>query len=141
MSPRQIISSIARFLQTKLKDSAELYIDGVDILNESTYPRFEIRIDGPNITSTTKNFRIFEIEIFIMVITKSSVNRLIHYDLIEVCRGALPNTIPILNDNDVVVDCFQSADEIYITPYGTVSISDDITQTSVERKFTLHTGA
>ena len=141
MSPRQIISSVANYLNTNLKNYGSVYIDSLDVLDENSYPRFDIKIDGPNIERTTKNFRIINIEVYIMVISKDDSNKLDHFNLLQVASNCLENQILVSNENNQVIDCFQPMGDILITPYGTVINNQSIVQTSVERRFSVHTGA
>jgi hypothetical protein len=141
MFPTLILSSIAIYFDKTLKEFGTIYVDSIDTISPSEYPRFEIRFDGPNKEIYTKNCIKYDIMLNIMVITKQETNRLKHHELVSKAMEALDKAIPIYDSNGVVLDCLQSIDNTETTQYGSLDQNNNIIQTAVTRSFFVHAGA
>lgn len=140
MSPTQIISSIAEYLNNKLRDHGSIYIDSIDQVTPSSYPRFEIHFDGPNKEVYTKNCIKYEISILVVVITQNELNRLKHHTLVDIAVNALSNPIPIVVNN-LTIDCLQTTGTVELNQYGSLDENNNIIQTGVNQTFFVHSGA
>lgn len=138
--PMWIKASIATFLQNRLSPT-DVYLEGVDDNKITTYPRFEIRVDGPAIDQTLKNVYFAHIYLNVLIVTKRDNKTYQHENFVGIAMSALSQNIPVFEygpgESKNYFGCLQPSDKILTINYGESDEIATVVQTAVERVFTM----
>lgn len=136
MWPTWIKASIAQHCKTNLSDYGVLYLEGVDDNKGTTFPRFEIRIDGPSVNEIGTVIWL-DVYVNILIVSKRSNDAYLHERLIGAAIVALENNISIFEytESGNLVFCMMPEADIITTNYGEIMPIEKIVQTTVEREF------
>jgi len=120
--PRWVKSSIAKHFQTSLPSEVKLVVEG-----ESDHPdvtRYELRIDGPNISETTKGR--FTLTVYINLLVQVEMTQSDLYAFDRILGEGLPcftTSIPIykygsgVDDNGELLGCFDQITSVITERY------------------------
>lgn len=135
-----IKASIAEHLRNLLDINAQFYVEGADEPPENVYPRFEIRVDGPNIEERSGVTRLL-VFVNVLIITERDGKAYSHETLVGKAIAALDKNISVYkfgtNDDQSLYGCLQGYNEIITTNFGEIDDSGIIVQTTVERDYAL----
>lgn len=138
MWPTWIKASIAKHCSNELSTYGDIYLEGVDDNKNTTCPRFEIRIDGPDVTEQGKMIWL-DVYINILVVSKRTTPAFNHEKLVGAAIVSLESDISIHEygpeQSGAYVFCLNPENKIIVTNYGEMMPIQEIVQSTVEREF------
>jgi hypothetical protein len=124
---------VLEYFYNTFKNMCQIYVDGYSKYTEPSYPRLEIRMDGPSHNDVVYGYTTYIFEISILIQNKITEELFEHDELVEKVIQAVKGRMSL------AVGCPNQSDDIEVMSFGRVNNELDILQTSVSTEFTLVT--
>lgn len=119
--PRWIKASISSHF-ANLIGNANLIVVGERRYVDEKNDRFELKLNGPRVTNSTKNEYVLEYDVSLLIISTSNESNIYEMeDYKSIGINAFITSIPVYDNNDALVDCLTLKSDIVVRDFGFVS--------------------